>query len=50
MSEAITSAGILWIRRRSPHLRLLRLCSPSQVRLGRVAAPVLSARTILMRY
>ena len=40
VSEAITSAGILWVlRRRSPHLRTLRLRSPSQVRLGRVAGP-----------
>ena len=40
MSEAITSAGTLWVlRQRIPHLRLLRLRSPSQVRLGRVAGP-----------
>ena len=39
-SEAITSAGILWVlRRRSPHLRILRLRSPSLGCLGRVAGP-----------
>ena len=37
VSEAITSAGILWVLRlRSPHLRWR---SPPQVRLGRVAGP-----------
>ena len=40
VSEAITSAGILWVlRRRSPHLRILRLRSPSLGCLGRVAGP-----------
>ena len=40
VSAAITSAGILWVlRRRSPHLRILRLRSPSLGCLGRVADP-----------
>ena len=38
--EAVTSTGILWVlRRRSPHLRFLRLRSPSLGCLERVAGP-----------